>query len=158
VFEGRFEGEDVGYAGVSWGHAEWTGTLDTEAEAVESRPLVLRKGGGEMRWDGRAEIGWFGLRDALEGRARAASWPVEDLVTFMEWDVSATGLVSGEAQVRGRRSAPEGEAEGTARDGLYYAVPYEEARVASRDGRGAWPGSSGARRASAVARSPSAAV
>jgi translocation and assembly module TamB len=132
VFEGRFEGEDIAYAGVSWGGAEWTGTFDTSAEVVESRPLVLRKGAGEIRWEGRAEVGWFGLRDALEGRARASSWPVEDLVTFMEWDVSATGVVSGEARVGGRRSAPEGVAEGVARAGRYYAVPYEEARVASR--------------------------
>ena len=78
-------------------------------------------------WDGRAEIGWFGLRDALDGRARASSWPVEDLVTFMEWDVVATGLVTGEAQIRGRRSAPEGEAKGTALGGRYYAIPYDRA-------------------------------
>ncbi len=132
VFEGRFEGEGVSYAGVDWGHAEWTGTFDTAAESVESHPLVLRKGGGEIRWEGRTEIGWFGLRDALDGRARASSWPVEDLVTFMEWDVVATGLVTGEANVSGRRSAPEGEAKGTARGGRYYTIPYDEARIESR--------------------------
>jgi hypothetical protein len=132
VFDGRFEGDDVGYAGVNWGHAEWTGTLDTAAESVEARPLVLRKDGGEIRWEGRTEIGWFGLRDALEGRARASAWPVEDLVTFMEWRVTATGLMTGEATVRGRRSAPEGEAKGTARHGRYYTIPYDEARIESR--------------------------
>jgi hypothetical protein len=46
VFEGRFEGESIGYAGVDWGHAEWKGTFDTAAESVESRPLVLRKAKG----------------------------------------------------------------------------------------------------------------
>ncbi len=132
VFEGRFEGEGVGYAGVGWGRAEWTGTLDTAAEAVESRPLVLRKDAGEIRWEGRTEIGWFGLRDAVTGRARASSWPVEDLVTFMEWDVKATGLLTGEADVRGRRSMPEGEAKGEARGGRHYAIPYDEARIESR--------------------------
>jgi hypothetical protein len=132
VFDGRFEGERVGYAGVDWGRADWTGTLDTAAESVDSRPLVLRKGAGEIRWEGRTEIGWFGLRDALVGRARAASWPVEDLVTFMRWRVLATGLVTGEADVRGRRSAPEGEAKGVARGGRYYAVPYDEARLEAR--------------------------
>ncbi len=132
VFEGRFEGEGVGYAGVAWGRAEWTGTLDTAAEAVESRPLVLRKDAGEIRWEGRTEIGWFGLRDALVGRARASSWPVEDLVTFMELDVKATGLLTGEADVRGRRSMPEGEGKGEARGGRYYAIPYDEARLESR--------------------------
>jgi hypothetical protein len=132
VFEGRFDGEGVGYAGVDWGRAEWTGTLDTAAESVESRPLVLRKGGGEIVWNGLSEIGWFGLRDALAGRARASSWPVADLVTFMEWDVVATGLVTGEVSVRGRRSAPQGEAKGTARAGRYYAIPYDEARIESR--------------------------
>jgi hypothetical protein len=132
VFDGRFDGAGVGYAGVDWGRAEWTGTFDTAAESVESRPLVLRKGAGEIVWNGRSEIGWFGLRDALDGRGRASEWPVEDLVTFMEWDVVATGLVTGEASVRGRRSAPEGEAKGTARGGRYYAIPYDEARIESR--------------------------
>jgi len=132
VFDGRFEGEDVGYASVNWGRADWAGTLDTEAEAVESHPLVLRKGAGELVWDGRAEIGWFGRKDAIAGRARASAWPVEDLVTFMEWDVVATGFATGEATVRGRRSAPEGEAKGTASSGRYYTIPYDEARVESR--------------------------
>ena len=132
IFEGRFEGESVGYGGVDWGRAEWAGLLDTAAEAVESRPLVLRKGAGEIRWEGRAEIGWFGLKDAIEGRARASSWPVADLVTFMEWDVVATGLVTGDAQIRGRRSVPEGEAKGTALGGRYYAIPYDRARIESR--------------------------
>jgi translocation and assembly module TamB len=132
VFEGRFEGRDVGYFGVDWGRADWRGVLDTAAEAIDSRSLVLRKGAGEIVWEGRTEIGWFGLRDALEGRARAAAWPVEDLAKFMEWDVVATGLVTGEAAVRGRRSAPEGEAKGTARGGRYYALRYDEARIESR--------------------------
>jgi hypothetical protein len=132
VFEGRFEGRNIGYLGVDWGRAAWTGTFDTAAEAVLCRPLILHKGAGEIVWDGRAEVGWFGLRDAVEGRARVSAWPVEDLVKFMEWDVVATGLVTGEATVRGRRSAPEGEAGGTARRGRYYAVPYDEARIESR--------------------------
>ena len=132
VFEGRFQGEDIRYAGVDWGRAEWSGTLDTAAEAVVSHPLVLRKGEGEVTWTGRAEIGWFGQRDAIDGRARASAWPAEDLATFMEWDVEATGLLTGEAEVRGRRSAPEGEAKGQARGGRYYAVPFDEARVESR--------------------------
>jgi hypothetical protein len=132
IFDGRFDGEGVAYAGVDWGRAQWTGTFDTAAESVESRPLVLRKGTGEIVWNGLTQIGWFGLRDAIEGRGRASAWPVEDLVTFMEWDVVATGLVSGEASVRGRRSAPEGEGRGTARAGRYYAIPYDEAHVESR--------------------------
>ncbi len=132
IFEGRFEGDNVGYGGVNWGRAEWAGLFDTAVEAVESRPLVLHKGAGELRWEGRAELGWFGVRDAIEGRAHVSSWPAEDLVTFMEWDVVATGLVTGDAQIRGRRSVPEGEAKGTALGGRYYAIPYERARVESR--------------------------
>lgn len=132
VFEGRFEGHEIGYAGVDWGEAHWTGTLDTAAQSVTSRPLRLAKDGGEIEWEGRAEIGWLGLEDALAGRARATAWPVEDLVRFMEWDVEASGRVSGEAALRGRRSAPEGEAQGTARSGRYYGIPYDEARIESR--------------------------
>ena len=132
VFEGRFTGAELGYAGVLWGEALWTGSFDSAAEAVSSHPLLLRKDGGEIEWDGRAEIGWFGLRDKLAGRTRASSWPVEDLVRFMEWGVEASGRVTGVASVRGRRSAPEGEAEGTARAGRYYGVAYDEARIESR--------------------------
>jgi translocation and assembly module TamB len=132
VFEGRFEGEQIGYAGVDWGEAHWAGTLDTAAQAVTSRALRLAKDGGEIEWEGRAEIGWLGLEDALAGRARASAWPVEDLVRFMEWDVEASGRVSGEATVRGRRSAPEGEAQGMVRAGRFYGIAYDEARVESR--------------------------
>jgi hypothetical protein len=132
VFEGRFAGSRIAYAGVDWGRAEWTGRLDTQAEAVESHPLVLAKAGGRIEWDGRTETGWFGLRDHLDGRARLESWPVEDVVTFMEWDVAASGTVSGEAVVRGRRSAPAGEARLVARAGRYAGVPYDAARIDSR--------------------------
>jgi hypothetical protein len=132
VFSGRFAGAQVGYGGVDWGRAEWTGTLDTAAEAVESHSLVLRKPGAELWWDGRTEIGWFGQRDRLAGRAHLSDWPVEDLVRFMEWDVVATGRASGDVVVDGRRSAPRGEARISARDGRYYRVPYDNARVVSR--------------------------
>ena len=50
----------------------------------------------------------------------------------MEWDVVATGRVSGEAQIRGRRSVPEGEARGTAVGGRYYSMPYDRARLEGR--------------------------
>jgi TamB, inner membrane protein subunit of TAM complex len=132
VFEGRFEGDEIGYGGVEWGSARWAGSFDTAAEAVESHPLVVQKGGSEIEWNGRAEIGWFGARDALAGRARATAWPVEDLVRFMQWDLQATGRVSGSARVGGHRSAPEGDAQGTARDGRYYGIAYDEALLESR--------------------------
>jgi hypothetical protein len=132
VFDGRFSGDDVGYGGVEWGRADWAGTFDTAAEAVDSRPLVLRKGGGEIRFEGRTEIGWFGQGDAFSGRARARAWPAADVVRFMEWDIEATGLLSGEATIGGRRSAPVGEASGVVRDGRYYTVPFDEARLEAR--------------------------
>ena len=132
VFSGRFAGTQLRYGGVDWGRAEWTGTLDTAAEAVESHSLVLRKPGAELWWDGRTEIGWFGQRDRLDGRARVEGWPVEDLVRFMDWNVLVSGRVTGEALVAGRRSDPRGEARLTARDGRYYRVPYDSARLASR--------------------------
>jgi translocation and assembly module TamB len=136
IFEGRFTGRGIGYLGVDWGRAEWVGRLDTGQEVVESRSLVLRKGQAEIWWDGRVEIGWFGVRDALDGRARLSTWPVEDIVRFMEWRVEATGALSGEAVVHGRRSAPEGDAHVTARHGRYYAVSYDEAVLDSRWRRG----------------------
>jgi len=132
IYAGRFTGEDVRYAGVDWGHAEWTGVFDTGAEAVEAHPLVLRKQGAQIRWDGRTEIGWFGMRDALEGGFRLSEWPAEDLVTFMEWDIRATGAVTGGGRVRGRRSAPDGEAQVQVREGRYYGLPFDEAVLDSR--------------------------
>jgi translocation and assembly module TamB len=132
VFEGRFEGQGIGYADVDWGDAAWTGTYASETETLTSQPLVARKGGGELEWTGRSEIGWLGVRDALAGRARASDWAVEDLVRFMEWDIAASGRVTGTAEVRGRRSAPEGEAQGTLRAGRYYGIAYDEARLESR--------------------------
>jgi translocation and assembly module TamB len=134
VFEGSFEGNEIGYSDVAWGEASWSGSFDTAAEAVVSRPLRLRKAGAELEWEGRTEIGWLGQKDALAGSARATAWPVEDLVRFMKWDVAASGQVTGAASVRGRRSAPEGEARGTARGGRYYGVAYDEARIESRWG------------------------
>lgn len=132
VFEGRLSGVGVGYAGVDWGRAEWSGVLDTGAETLESRSLVLRKQEGELWWDGRNEIGWLGQRDALDGRLRLSSWPVEDVVKFMEWRVQASGRASGDASVRGRRSDPQGEARITARQGSYYGVPYDWASFDTR--------------------------
>jgi hypothetical protein len=132
IFRGRFRGRDIRYVGVDWGSAEWAGTFDTGAESVESRPLRLEKEGAEIWWDGLTEIGWYGLRDAVEGEARLSRWPIEDIATLLEWDLDATGALSGEARARGRRSAPEGEAYVTIRDGRYYGLPYEEAVVATR--------------------------
>ena len=132
VFEGRLSGTHVGYLGVDWGRAEWSGSFDAGAEAITSRSLVLRKDGGEIWWDGRNEIGWLGLRDALRGRLRLDAWPVEDIVRFLEWSVVAKGRASGEATVQGRRSAPEGESRITVRDGRYFTVPFESARIESR--------------------------
>ena len=132
VFEGRFTAPELGYAGVDWGRAEWAGSFDTGAERVESRSLVLRKGEAELWWDGRTDVGWYGMRDAIDGRARLSGWPAEDVVAFMEWDVAATGAVSGEARVRGRRSSPDGTARVTARAGRYYGVAYDEAVLESR--------------------------
>jgi hypothetical protein len=137
VLEGRFTGEGIGYAGIEWGQAEWTGSFDTRAERVASRALAVRKGGAELVWEGTNEIGWLGEKDALDGRARLRAWPVADLATFLEWDVPLTGTASGEAVARGRRSAPRGEARIEARDGRYYGVPYASARIEMRwqDGR-----------------------
>jgi hypothetical protein len=132
IFQGRFTGRDIHFVGVDWGHAEWAGTLDTGAESVDSRSLRLRKGDAEIWWDGRTEIGWYGVRDAIDGEARLSRWPVEDVAMFMEWDLDATGTVSGVASARGRRSEPVGEARVSARDGLYLGVPYEEALIEAR--------------------------
>lgn len=132
VFSGRFTGGDLRYVGVDWGSAEWAGTYDSSAQSIDSRSLKLTKGEAEIWWDGRIEIGWLGVRDAFSGEARVARWPVEDLTSFMDWDIDVTGLVTGEGQVSGRRSAPVGEGRVTAQGGRYYGVAYDRAEVDAR--------------------------
>jgi hypothetical protein len=127
VFEGRFSGRDIGYRGVDWGRADWVGTADPET--LESRSLVLRRPGSELWLDGRSEIGWFGDKDALDLRVRLTSWPAADLVKAMGWDLRIAGPLSGEATLRGRRSAPRGTARLSASAGRYYGVPFEDASL-----------------------------
>ena len=134
IFEGRLDGRDIVYSDIDWGEADWTGLFDTGSESVETRALVLRKGEAEMRWAGRTELGWYGIRDAIEGEVRLSRWPVMDIARFMEWEVDLSGVVSGRAATRGRRSAPEGEARVTVREGRYFDVPFDEAEVEARWG------------------------
>ena len=51
VFEGRFEGAGIGYAGVEWGEARWSGLFDSAAEAVTSRPLLFDSASTKSRAD-----------------------------------------------------------------------------------------------------------
>jgi autotransporter translocation and assembly factor TamB len=134
VFEGRLRGRDIVYSDILWGDVDWEGALDTGAESLESRSLVARKEGAEVRWTGRTETGWYGVRDAIDGELRLDRWPVEDVARFMEWETEATGVVSGQASARGRRSRPEGEARVTARGGEYFHVAYDEAEIQARWG------------------------
>jgi autotransporter translocation and assembly factor TamB len=129
VFEGRFSGEDIGYLGVRWGHAEWVGAVD--AREVRPHSLVLRRPGGELWVDGRMQTGDYGDEDALDARVRIVSWPAPDLVTALGWDLDVQGLVSGEAALAGRRSDPHGTAHVTSSAGHYYGVAFEDLDVRS---------------------------
>jgi hypothetical protein len=130
IFEGRFSGQHVGYLGVVWGRAEWAGR-STPTE-VESHSLVLRREGGELWLDGRAALGMYGEDDAVELRARFHSWPAPDFTKAFDWNLDVTGLLSGDAEIGGRRSAPVGSARITCPEGRYYGVPYTDLDVTSR--------------------------
>jgi hypothetical protein len=132
VFEGRLSGRGIRYSDIDWGEAAWTGTFDTGSESVVSRHLVLRKDEGEVRWEGRTELGWYGIRDRVEGEIHLSGWPVADIARFMEWEIDISGRVSGRATTRGRRSAPDGEARVSVEDGRYFDVPFETAEVEAR--------------------------
>ena len=41
IFQGRFSGQQVGFLGVLWGRAEWTGAVEPERLRLE--PLVVRR-------------------------------------------------------------------------------------------------------------------
>ncbi|MBI3932607.1 MAG: translocation/assembly module TamB domain-containing protein [Acidobacteria bacterium] len=127
VFTGRFTGVDVGYLGVVWGRAEWAGTADPLV--IESRSLVVRRPGGEIWLDGRTETGLYGERDGIDVRVRFQGWPAPDFIRALEWRVDVTGLVSGEATVTGRRSAPFGTARVSCPEGRYYGIPFEDLDV-----------------------------
>jgi len=129
VYEGRFTAQQVGYLGVSWGRAEWAGVM-TPTE-IRSHSLVLRRPGGELWLDGRLETGFLGDQDAVDLRVRIKDWPAQDLTTALAWDLDAKGLVSGEAEVQGRRSAPRGTVHITGQQGRYYGIPYQDLEVRS---------------------------
>jgi translocation-and-assembly-module (TAM) inner membrane subunit TamB-like protein len=130
IFEGRFSGPRVEYLGVRWGGAEWTGVAD--GRNVRSHPLVLRRPGGELRLEGEMETGDPGGRDALDMRVRFTRWPAADFVKALDLEVKMDGLLSGEAELSGRRSAPEGPVRIASDSGRYYDVPYSDLEVEAR--------------------------
>lgn len=123
LFLGRFEGEAVSYLGVEWGSARFTGSLTPDE--VRMTALELQRGEGLLRFDGRAETGYFGDKDGLELRARLLSWPAEDFIRTLGWKLELRGPLSGEVSFSGRRSAPRGEGHLASRGGRYYGVPFE---------------------------------
>lgn len=129
VFQGRFTGQDVGYLGVAWGRAEWAGTVT--ASEVRSHSLVLERSGGELWLDGASGTGGYGQDDRLDLSLRVRDWPAEDLARALAWDVDVKGLVSGEATLKGRRSAPEGAVHVTSAQGRYYGVAFADLDVRS---------------------------
>ena len=129
VFQGRFSGQDVGYLGVGWGRAEWTGTAT--ASEVRSHSLVLRRGEGELWLDGGSGTGGYGEDDRLDLSLRVRDWPAGDLSRALSWNVDVEGLVTGEATVKGRRSAPEGTVHVSAARGRYYGVDFTDLDVRS---------------------------
>jgi hypothetical protein len=130
IFEGRFSGPAVEYLGVPWGEAEWTGVAD--ALTVRSRSLRVRRPGGELVLDGEMESGAYGENDALDVRVRFSGWPAADFIKAFQWDLQMEGLVSGEATVSGRRSAPTGSARVTSPAGRYYGVAFAQLEVEAR--------------------------
>jgi translocation and assembly module TamB len=129
VFEGRFKGRDFSYLGVNWGEAEWVGS--TDPFAVESRSLVLRRGDGELWLDGRSETGFYGEADGMDLRVRFSRWPAADFLKALQWRLDLTGPLSGEVEVKGRRSAPFGASRIRGTEGQYYGIPYADLDVAA---------------------------
>jgi translocation and assembly module TamB len=129
LFEGDFAGGDVSYLGVSWGSAAWTGSLSSEE--ARSKTLVLRKDGAELRLTGSSQTGYYGERDGVDLRAHLRAWPAQDLVRALGWELKLSGPLSGEAEIKGRRSAPEGNARVRGTNARYYGVPVSEFEVAS---------------------------
>ncbi len=130
VFEGRLTGHDVGYLGVVWGDAEWVGRLTPLV--MDARSLVVRRPDAELWLDGRLDTGEYGDQDRVDTVVRLRAWPAEDLARALRWDVAVVGPVSGEAVVRGRRSAPQGIASLAMAEGLFYGLPFRDLDVRAR--------------------------
>ncbi len=130
VFEGRFSGKQIGYLGVVWGAAEWAGSATSDE--IVSRSLVLRRPGGEIWLDGRMETGDYGLRDGMDLRVRVHQWPAPDFIHAFGWKMEAGGLLTGEAVVSGRRSAPVGSVHVSSAEGHWWAIPFEALEVAAQ--------------------------
>jgi autotransporter translocation and assembly factor TamB len=126
---GRVSGQEVGFLGVSWGRAEWTGASEPQRIRLDS--LVVRRDGAELRLEGWMETGMLGEEDALDLRVGLTRWPAGDLVSALAWDVDLQGPVTGEAVLSGRRSAPAGTARFASPSGTFSGVRYEALEVAS---------------------------
>jgi translocation and assembly module TamB len=127
VIDGRFAGKDVSYLGVVWGAADWAGTVTKEE--VVSHSLVLRRPGGEIWLDGRSDTGDQGVRDGIDVRVRLKAWPAPDLVRALGLNTDLGGLLTGEAAISGRRSAPEGSIHVTSPEGRWLGVPFAHLQV-----------------------------
>lgn len=127
LFDGRFSGTGIGYLGVNWGDAEWAGTLD--AAEVRSHSLALRKEGGELWLDGRAETGGLAEKDGIEAQLRFRGWPAADFRKALEWDLDLEGALFGEVDLKGRRSAPFGSLRVTAESGRFHGLAFRELEV-----------------------------
>jgi translocation and assembly module TamB len=130
VYDGRFEGEEIGYLGVGWGSLDWRGTL-TPLE-LRSEALVLRKRGAQLRLSGRVALGDYGGADELDVRVGFEGWPAGDLTRALGFGLELDAPLSGEAAIAGRRSRPRGSATLRAGAGRYYGVPFESLELASR--------------------------
>src|SRR4029453_4776610 len=84
--------------------------------------------------DGRVQTGFYGQEDEVDLKVRLSAWPAADIVKAMDWDLDVSGLLTGEASARGRRSAPEGEARLTAHGGRYHGVPLDQAGAPQEGG------------------------
>jgi translocation and assembly module TamB len=127
LFEGRFTGRELVWRGESWGEASAALTLSTRA--IETRSLLLRRGECRLSVDGRFGLGDYGLEDETDARANLVAWPADDLARAFQWPLPVQGPVTGEVELKGRRSAPRGQASLESGPGRYLGVPYRAARV-----------------------------
>jgi hypothetical protein len=113
--DGRFQAGSFRYRGVKWG--DLTAVGRTTSGALEAHSLVLRRGKSEIWLDGRFETGLLGEADAMDARARLSDWPAAELAQAWGATLDVTGDLTGEATLKGHRSAPSGHARLSAPEG-----------------------------------------
>lgn len=106
VFTGRFDGDGVGYLGVTWGEIDWRGAVSPVE--LRSDALIASRGLSRIDLSGSQRLGATGVDDAMDLEVRIRGWSASDLLRVIESDLDIDTAVTGTLRLLGTRAAPLG--------------------------------------------------